>query len=336
MDDMTSAYSVKHSTPLSSLINEFHLEVLYAPENMDEVLVYTDDVNRPALQLAGFYDYFDPSRIQMIGLVETSYLQQLSPEKRLESFERLLSQPIPALIVTRGITPFDECVEMARKYGITLLSTQEQTSYAMSAMIASLKVSLAPRITRHGVLVEVYGEGILMLGDSGVGKSETAIELIKRGHRLIADDAVEIKRVSAKSLVGSAPELLRHYIELRGIGVVDVRRIFGMGAIKPTEKIDLVIHVEQWKDKAIYDRLGLEELTTSILGVDIPSLTIPVKPGRNLAVIIEVAAMNNRHKKLGYNAAKEFTDRIQQHFEAASAKQALEEEKQREKETKAQ
>lgn len=316
-----------YSVTLKSLIDEFHLDVLHEPENMNEVLIYTDDVNRPALQLAGFFDYFDPCRLQIIGKVETTYLEGLTSEQRRESFERLLSLKIPALIISRGIEPFPECMEMAQKYGITLLSTQEQTSYAMSAMIGSLKVSLAQRITRHGVLCEVYGEGILLLGDSGVGKSETAIELVKRGHRLIADDAVEIKRVSAKSLVGSAPELIRHYIELRGIGVVDVRRIFGMGAIKPTERIDLVINIELWRDDAFYDRMGLEEMTTTILDVKVPSLTVPVKPGRNLAVIIEVAAMNNRHKKLGYNAAKEFTERIQQHFEEATAKQAQEEER---------
>ena len=314
---MENAYSVS----LISLIKEFNLETLHRPDGIEDILIYTDDVNRPALQLAGFFDYFDPSRIQVIGKVETTYLEKLTSEQRTQSFERLMHTKIPALIITRGIDPFPECVAMAQKFDVPLLTSVEQTSYLMSAMISSLKVSLAQRITRHGVLVEVYGEGILLLGDSGVGKSETAIELVKRGHRLIADDAVEIKKVSAKSLVGSAPELIRHYIELRGIGVVDVRRIFGMGAIKPTEKIDLIINIEIWKDGALYDRLGLEEMTTTIMDVKIPSLTVPVKPGRNLAVIIEVAAMNNRHKKLGYNAAKEFTDRIQQHFAVEEAKQ---------------
>ena len=328
MEDNFTAANVTYTIELESLIQEFGLEILYAPEDIADILVRTDDVNRPGLQLAGFFDYFDTNRLQIIGKVETTYLEGLSPSQRLESFERLMRTKIPALIISRGIEPHPECMEMAQKYGVPLLRTQESTAYAMSAMIASLKVSLAPRITRHGVLCEVYGEGVLLLGDSGVGKSETAIELVKRGHRLIADDAVEIKRVSAKSLVGSAPELIRHYIELRGIGVVDVRRIFGMGAIKPTERIDLVINVEPWKDDAVYDRMGLEELTTNILDVNIPSLTVPVKPGRNLAVIIEVAAMNNRHKKLGYNAAKEFYERIEQHFEEATAKQALEREKQ--------
>ena len=306
-----------YSVPLSSLITEFNLEVLYAPENISDIDIVTDDVNRPGLQLAGFFDYFDSSRVQLIGKVETTFIERFTPEKRKKSFEKLMSKKIPALIISRGIEPFPECVEMAERYNVPLLRTQESTAYLMSAMISSLKVSLAPRITRHGVLVEVYGEGILLLGDSGVGKSETAIELVKRGHRLIADDAVEIKRVSARSLVGSAPELIRHYIELRGIGVVDVRRIFGMGAVKMTEKIDLVINLEIWKENAVYDRLGLEEYTTTLLDVSVPSLTVPVKPGRNLAVIIEVAAMNNRHKKMGYNAAKEFTNRINDHFEKA-------------------
>jgi HPr kinase/phosphorylase len=285
---------------------------------MDDVLIVTDDINRPGLQLAGFFDYFDASRIQIVGKVESSFADRFTPERRRDAFDKLLSKHIPALIFSRAIEPFPECLELADKYDIPVLSSAESTSHLMSAIIATLKVELAPRITRHGVLVEVYGEGILLLGESGVGKSETAIELVKRGHRLIADDAVEIKRVSAKTLVGSAPELIRHYIELRGIGVVDVRRIFGMGAIKQTEKIDLVIHVELWDDTAQYDRLGLEDQSTQILDVEIPSLIVPVKPGRNLAVIIEVAAMNNRHKKMGFNAARDFTDRINTHFEEQS------------------
>jgi HPr kinase/phosphorylase len=309
----------QYSVTLSSLVTELNLSVYYQPDEYDSVLVTTDDINRPGLQLAGFFDYFDPTRLQIIGKVETTYLDTLTPAQRLKAFDRLMKTKIPALIISRGIEPFPELVKMAKHHHVTLLTSQESTSYVMGALISSLKVSLAPRITRHGVLVEVYGEGILLLGDSGVGKSETAIELVKRGHRLIADDAVEIKRVSNRSLVGTAPELIRHYIELRGIGVVDVRRIFGMGAIKPTEKIDLVINIEIWKDESFYDRLGLEEMTTTILDVTVPSLTVPVKPGRNLAVIIEVAAMNNRNKKLGYNAAREFTDRIQKHFDEASA-----------------
>ncbi|MCL2546482.1 MAG: HPr(Ser) kinase/phosphatase [Oscillospiraceae bacterium] len=308
---MTEApYRVK----LTDFIKEFNLTVLHEPPHIADIEITTDDVNRPGLQLTGFFDYFEPSRLQIMGKVEATYLETLTPKQRRENFDALFSRKIPALIVSRGIEPCSECLASAKKYEVPLLQTQESTAYIMSAMVASLKVSLAPRVTRHGVLVEVYGEGILLFGESGVGKSETAIELVKRGHRLIADDAVEIKRVSAISLVGSAPELIRHYIELRGIGVVDVRRIFGMGAVNQSEKIDLVIHLEMWDDKKQYDRLGLDQMTTEILGVEIPKLEVPVKPGRNLAIIIEVAAMNLRHKKLGYNAAKEFTDRISRHF----------------------
>ena len=314
---MESLYSVK----LGKLVEEFRLEVLRGGAGYEDLLIRTEDVNRPGLQLTGFFDYFDPKRLQIIGRVETTYLEGLSPEQRLVSFEQLLSQDIPALIISRGIDPFPECMEMAEKYDRTILRGKETTSALMGALVVALRSYLAPRITRHGVLVEVYGEGVLLLGESGVGKSETAIELVKRGHRLIADDAVEIKRVTRNKLTGTAPELIRHYIELRGIGVVDVRRIFGMSAIKEASGIDMVVNLEQWKDGAMYDRLGLENLYTTILDVQVPSLTVPVKPGRNLAVIIEVAAMNNRHKKMGYNAAVEFTKQINQHFDQAMSAQ---------------
>ena len=314
---MESLYSVK----LGKLVEEFRLEVLRGGAGYEDLLIRTEDVNRPGLQLTGFFDYFDPKRLQIIGRVETTYLEGLTPEQRRVSFEQLLSQDIPALIISRGIDPFPECMEMAEKYDRTILRGKETTSALMGALVVALRSYLAPRITRHGVLVEVYGEGVLLLGESGVGKSETAIELVKRGHRLIADDAVEIKRVTRNKLTGTAPELIRHYIELRGIGVVDVRRIFGMSAIKEASGIDMVVNLEQWKDGAMYDRLGLENLYTTILDVQVPSLTVPVKPGRNLAVIIEVAAMNNRHKKMGYNAAVEFTKQINQHFDQAMSAQ---------------
>ncbi|MCI9472997.1 MAG: HPr(Ser) kinase/phosphatase [Flavonifractor sp.] len=314
---MSSIYSVK----LGKIIKEFGLEVLRGGTGYENRAIETEDVNRPGLQLTGFFDYFDPSRLQVIGKVETTYLTGLTPEARRESFERLLSQDITALIITRGIDPFPECMEMAERYDRTILRSQETTSALMSTLIASLKSYLSPQITRHGVLVDVYGEGVLLLGESGVGKSETAIELVKRGHRLIADDAVEIKRTAAMNLMGTAPELIRHYIELRGIGVIDVRRLFGMSAVKDEAVIDMVINLEQWKDGALYDRLGLEELYTTILDVQVPSLTVPVKPGRNLAVIVEVAAMNNRHKKMGYNAALEFTKQINKHFDQAMSAQ---------------
>ena len=314
---MESLYSV----PLGKLISEFNLEVIRSGKDYEARAIRTEDVNRPGLQLIGFFDYFDPKRIQMIGRVETTYLTGLTPEARRECFVSLVAHDIPCLIISRGMEPFPECMEMAEKYDRTILRTQETTSTFMSAPIAYLRTELSPRITRHGVLVEIYGEGVLLLGESGVGKSETAIELVKRGHRLIADDAVEIKRAGTKRLVGTAPELIRHYIELRGIGVIDVRRLFGMSAIKEESDIDLVINLEQWKDGAMYDRLGLENLYTTILDVQIPSLTVPVKPGRNLAVIIEVAAMNNRHKKMGYNAALEFTKQINEHFDQAMSQQ---------------
>ena len=314
---MDSLYSVK----LGKLIREFRLEVLRGAAGYEDRPIRTENVNRPGLQLTGFFDYFDPDRLQVIGRVEDTFLSGLTAEQRRVSFEQLLSQDIPALIISRGIDPYPECMEMADKYDRTVLRSQDTTSVLMSNIIAALKSYLAPRITRHGVLVEVYGEGVLLLGESGVGKSETAIELVKRGHRLIADDAVEIKRAGTKRLVGTAPELIRHYIELRGIGVIDVRRLFGMSAIKEESDIDLVVNLEQWKDGAMYDRLGLENLYTTILDVQIPALTVPVKPGRNLAIIIEVAAMNNRHKKMGYNAALEFTKQINEHFDQAMSQQ---------------
>lgn len=316
--DVDSHYSVK----LGKLIKEFELEVLRGATGYQEVLLQKEDVNRPGLQLAGFFDYFDPKRTQVIGRVETTYLSQLSHEERLRSFDRLFSYEIPALVISRGMEPFPECMKMAEKYDRTVLRTHETTTAFMGGLIAALRNYLAPRITRHGVLVEVYGEGVLLLGESGVGKSETAIELVKRGHRLVADDAVEIKRVGVKRLVGSAPELIRHYIELRGIGVVDVQQLFGMSAVREDQDIDLVVNLEQWNDGVLYDRLGLESLYTVMLDVKVPALTVPIKPGRNLAIIVEVAAMNNRHKKMGYNAAQAFTQQINEHFDRALSGQA--------------
>ena len=298
------------SVTLGQLITEFQFELIYGPEGFEKIEITTDDVNRPGLQLAGFFDYFEPQRLQIMGKAENAYVEQFDEEKRTDIFEKLCATGIPAVIVTRNIEVFPELIEAAKKYDVAVLRTNEFTSSVTSALVASLKVSLAPRITLHGVLVELYGEGILILGDSGVGKSETAIELVKRGHRLIADDAVEIKRVSDRTLVGCAPEIIRHFIELRGIGIVDVRRIFGMGAIKETERVDMIINLEQWVEGKMYDRLGMDNQYTDILGLRIPSLTIPVRPGRNLAVIIEVAAMNHRPKSMGYNAAKELNERM--------------------------
>ncbi len=303
---MPDTYSVE----LSKIIAEFSLEKVYLPDDPENIFVRLANVNRPGLQLAGFFDHFEPQRIQIIGKVEYLYLKSLEPEKRVSSIRGYLETHPVCVIFTSGQEVFPEFVELAEYFEIPVLRTQTLTSEFTSALIASLNLSLAPRITRHGVLVEVYGEGILILGDSGVGKSETAIELVKRGHRLIADDAVEIKRVSAKTLVGSAPEIIRHYVELRGIGIVDIRRIFGMGAVKDTEKIDYIINLEQWVQGKMYDRFGLETEYTEILGIKIPTTTVPVRPGRNLAVILEIAAMNNRQKKMGYDTAVEFNKRL--------------------------
>ncbi|MBR7071648.1 MAG: HPr(Ser) kinase/phosphatase [Clostridia bacterium] len=299
-----------YSVPLKRIIDEFSLETLFLPENAEELVITTTEINRPGLQMAGYYEFFDEKRIQIIGLSEQSFLNRFAPQKAVERIRDFFARKPAAVIVARNLAVADYYIESAREFGVPLLRTGDSTSEVTSALIAFLSLHLAPRITRHGVLVEVYGEGILLLGESGVGKSETAIELVKRGHRLIADDAVEIRRVSAKSLVGSAPDNIRHFIELRGIGIINASRIFGVGAVKLTEKIDLVINLEIWDTNKTYDRMGLETYTTEILGLDLPSLTIPVKPGRNLAVIIEVAAMNSRQKKMGYNAAEDLLNRL--------------------------
>lgn len=298
------------SVRLSEIIKQFHLEKVFVTPESEKNEIFSPDVNRPSLQITGFYDYFDNSRIQLLGKVEYTYLMKISQEERFKQLEMLFSHKIPALIITRGQAEIDGMKELSEKYGVPVLRTKYSTSQFMSGLIAWLNKELAPRITRHGVLVEVYGEGILILGESGVGKSETAVELVKRGHRLVADDAVEIKKVSAISLVGSSPEIIRHFIELRGIGIIDVKEIFGIGAVKNTEKIDMVINLEAWVEGKHYDRLGLEEEYTEILGIKVPSLLIPVKPGRNLAIIVEIAAMNNRQKRNGYNAAEELNKRL--------------------------
>ena len=295
---------------LSRVVEEFNLKTVYEPANIDNVFVIRPDISRPGLPLAGFYKDFEHERIQLIGNMETSYLNSLDEKARYDAIRALFSLNIVCLIVTNGITPFPEMAELAEKYETPLYTSTEPTSSITAAMYNRLNVMLAEQVTVHGVLVEVYGEGVLILGDSGIGKSETAIELVKRGHRLIADDSVDIKRVSSTTLVGEAPELIRHYIELRGIGIVDVSRIFGMGSVKKSEKIQLVINFELWEPGKEYERLGMDDTMTDILGISVPSITIPVKPGRNLAVIIEIAAMNNRQRKMGYNAAAELNKKL--------------------------
>lgn len=297
-----------HTLSLRKLIEEFSFEVIYMGE--EDVQITNPNVSRPGLALSGYFELFDDTRIEVIGRVEHAYLSGLSAEVRKKLLDALLSRKPPAILVSTDLEIFPELLDRAQAHNVALLRTKERTSSILAALIASLNVHLAPRITRHGVLIEVYGEGLLILGDSGVGKSETAIELIKRGHRLIADDAVEIRRVSAKTLVGQAPEIIRHYVELRGIGIVDIRRLFGMGAVKNTERIDLVIKLEPWVQGKMYDRLGLDEETIDILGIKIPAITIPVRPGRNLAIILEIAAMNYRQKKMGYNTAEEFNKKL--------------------------
>ena len=308
----------KYSIPLSKIIEEFKFEEIYMPEGGHTTKITSPEVSRPGLAFSGFVEIFDNFRIQIIGRTEHIYLTELSEEQRNERLEAFFALKPVVLIVTTELPIFDEMRTHAKTYGVPILRTEERTSAFMAALISYLNTSLAPRLTRHGVFVEVYGEGILILGESGIGKSETAIELVKRGHRLIADDAVEIKKVSAKKLLGSAPELIKHYVELRGIGIVDVRRIFGMGAIKEIEQIDLVINLEQWVNGKMYDRFGLQSETINILDVEVPSVTIPVTPGRNMAIIIEIAAMNHRQKKMGYNTAEEFNKRLMAQLEAQS------------------
>lgn len=304
-----------YCVPLTTLVEEFNLEVAYAATDYASIRITVEDVSRPGLQLAGYFDHFEPIRLQVMGNVEASYLQKLSPAERAITFDRFFSYRFPALLIARDIQPYPECVRMAQKHNVTLLRSKEATSTIVSSIITYLKSALAPRITRHGVLMEVYGEGLLLIGESGIGKSEAAVELVKRGHRLIADDAVEIKKISENSLVGTAPELIRNYIELRGIGIVNVAKLFGMGAVKAENQINLVANIVPWNTQEVYDRLGLEDQYMDILGVKIPMNTIPITPGRNLAVILEVAAMNNRQRKMGYNAALEFTQQIDRHFD---------------------
>ena len=293
---MRSKYSVK----LKTIVADHNLRPIHLAKDYEEAVLTTADVNRPAMQLTGFYNYFDPRRMQIIGRVESTYLNTLSREERRRAYERFMGYDIAALVVCHGVTPSPECVEMAERFDRNLFVTDEDTSDFQANVIASLHNYLAPRLTTHGI----YGEGVLLMGDSGIGKSETALELIKRGHRLVADDAVEIKKIARDHLVGTAPEIIRYYMELRGIGVINVRHIYGVGAVKPSTGIDLVVKMENWIPGKAYDRLGLSNETETILGVMLPCVTIPVTPGRNLAVILELAAMNNRQKKMGYNAAE--------------------------------
>jgi len=284
------------SVSLDKIAQQLKLEVVYTPKELKDIPIYTADVNRPGLLLTGYDEYFDPTRIQIYGNAEMGYLSTLPEAERRSRMHTLFATKPPALVVTRSLAVFSEIMEFASQYGVPVLRTAESTSGFMSALIS--------------MLVEVYGEGILILGESGVGKSETAVELVKRGHRLIADDAVELRRVSNRSILGTAPENIRHFIELRGVGIINVARVFGIGAVKMSQEVDLVVELEPWDKKKSYNRTGLESETIDILGVAVPSTVIPVMPGRNLAVILEAAAINNRQKKMGYNAARELFEKL--------------------------
>ena len=297
--------SVEFSVPLSQIAEALNLTEVYVAENYKETNISTVEINRPGLELTGYLEFFDNKRIQVLGNTEFSYLGRYGPEAQKMVIDSIFSFGPPAVIICRDIEPSNAILESAKLHKVSIFSTPQSTSDLTASLVQYLNKELAPRITRHGVLVEVYGEGCLLTGDSGVGKSETAIELIKRGHRLVADDAVEIRRTAQTTLYGQSPENIRHFIELRGIGIINARKLFGMGAIKLQEKIDMVINLEQWDSAKVYDRMGLDNEYMKILGVEVPTLTTPVKPGRNLDVIIEVAAMNNRQKKMGDNAARE-------------------------------
>lgn len=311
-----------YTIPLSKIIHELQLETAFLPKSADDILIQSRDVVRPGMELNGYHEYFDPNRIAVLGRAEMYMLESLKPSRRAMALDSYLSLKPPAVIVARGIDPGKDFMEIAETYHVPVLRTTESTSNVVASLVAYLNVELAPRITRHGVLVEVYGEGILLVGDSGVGKSETAIELIKRGHRLVADDAVEITRIGS-TLSGTAPELIRNYLEVRGVGVIDVEKLFGVGAVQDSTQIDLVIQFEKWEDDKFYDRLGLDENDTTILDVPVPQITIPVSAGRNLAAIVELAAMNNRQKKHGFNSAREFAAQIDGHIDRVTRENEL-------------
>ncbi len=298
------------SVSLEKAVAQLNVEVIYAPCELKDIPVYSADVNRPGLLLTGYNKFFDATRIQVCGMVEMSYLKEVPENERRAHIHTLFAVKPPAVIISRNLPVFDEMVEFAKEYQVPLLHSPENTTHLITAMNSTMTVELAPRITRHGVMVEVFGEGILIMGESGVGKSEAAIELVKRGHRLIADDAVELRKVSNRSIVANAPENIRHFVELRGVGIVNIARIFGDGAVKPSEKVDMVVQLEVWDGQKSYSKTGLENDTIDLMGVKLPLSVIPIRPGRNLSIILETAAISNRQKKMGYNAAEELIDRL--------------------------
>ncbi|CDC35878.1 MAG TPA: HPr(Ser) kinase/phosphatase [Lachnospiraceae bacterium] len=296
---------------IDKIIEKMELKLLTPDIETGDKVVTVPDINRPALQLTGFFDHFDSERVQVIGHVEAAYMETLDEETRKDRYEQLMSYNIPCIVFCRSMMPDAQMIEAAREYQIPLLQTDKATSSFEAEIIRWMKVMLAPTISIHGVLVDVYGEGVLITGESGIGKSEAALELIKRGHRLVTDDVVQISKVSDETLIGTAPEITRHFIELRGIGIIDVKTLFGVESVKETQGIDMVIHLEDWDKDKEYDRFGLEEEYTEILGNKVVCHNLPVRPGRNLAVIVESAAVNWRQKKMGYNAARELYNRVQ-------------------------
>ncbi len=306
----------KYFVDLKELAREHDLKVVYAAPDYDTMRIGSVDLNRPGIQLMGYLEHFDDTRIQVIGRSENAMMEEQDHQQRVAGFAAIMSRRVPAVIVAHDEVVLPECLEMAQKFGVSLLTTDMDTSEFSARLIHSLRYHLAPRETIHGVLMEVYGEGMLIIGDSGVGKSETALGLLKQGHRLIADDAVEILRTSSFHLEGRSPSIIKHFMELRGIGVINVPSVFGIGAVKPSCQIDLVVQMEIWDETKHYDRLGLDTRTTEYLGVDVPLVTIPVRPGRNLAVILEIAAMTNRQKKTGYNAAEDLARRVDESVDA--------------------
>lgn len=300
-----------YGVTITELIEKLGLRNMTMELDTDTIVLVHPDVNRPALQLTGFFDHFDKERVQIIGYVEHAYLDKLTPERRREVYDALISSKIPCLLFSRGMKPDEDVLELCNHYGVPCMVSEKTTSDLMAEVIRWLNVKLAPMISIHGVLVDVFGEGVLIMGESGIGKSEAALELIKRGHRLVSDDVVEIRRVSDETLIGSAPDITRHFIELRGIGIIDVKTLFGVESVKDTQAIDMVIKLEEWDREKEYDRLGMEDQFTEFLGNKVVCHSIPIRPGRNLAIIVESAAVNYRQKKMGYNAARELYNRVQ-------------------------
>ena len=301
--------SDKRTVKLTELVEEHELHVAHAASNFETCEITSRDVSRPSLQLAGFYDYFDPEKLQLMGKMEMAYLQTLPEDEMISRVNALMERKPVAIVICHRVPPHPDIIDAAKRYDINVLTTDLNTSSFTARLIMMLSTRMAPRISVHGVLVEVHGEGLLITGESGIGKSETALELVKRGHRMVADDSVDVLRMGRRELIGEAPEMIRYLMELRGVGIIDVRRIYGVGAVLERSKIDLVVNFEHWKQDTVYDRLGLEEETISYLGVKVPLITVPVAPARNLAIILEVAAINNRQKRMGFNAAADLIGR---------------------------